>query len=101
MPDESRFSAVFILFPDPWPKRRHHKNRVMTPGFLSAAASMAEQHAGLYFRTDDEAYFREASALVRAHVDWGESAGCSLPFEEPTVFQGRAERHFTLVANRR
>jgi tRNA (guanine-N7-)-methyltransferase len=101
MPEQSRFSAVFILFPDPWPKRRHHKNRLMTPGFLSTAASMAEKHAGLYFRTDDEAYFREAAALVRAHADWSESAGGSLPFEEPTVFQGRAQRHFTLVANRR
>ena len=26
--------AIFILFPDPWPKRRHHKNRVLKPAFL-------------------------------------------------------------------
>ena len=41
MPDGARFTAVFILFPDPWPKRRHHKNR----GFavLLAGASPVEQ----------------------------------------------------------
>jgi tRNA (guanine-N7-)-methyltransferase len=100
-PEGSRFSAIFILFPDPWPKRRHHKNRVMNPEFLSAAAAMAGKGAALYFRTDHEAYYRDAAAVVRAHPDWEESDAVALPFEEPTVFQKRAERHFTLVAVRR
>ena len=101
LPEGSRFSAIYMLFPDPWPKRRHHKNRVMRPEFLSAAAAVAERGAGLYFRTDDEPYFCEAVAAVRNHEDWRQSGDGMLPFEEPTVFQRRAERHFTLVATRR
>lgn len=100
MPERALFSDIFLLFPDPWPKRRHHKNRVLKPGFLSAVAAKAGKGACLYFRTDHDEYYQEAVAIVRAHGDWRESAGAVLPFEEPTVFQKRAERHFTLVAKR-
>lgn len=101
MPRNARFTAIFILFPDPWPKRRHSKNRLMTSEFLAAAGAMAEKGARLFFRTDHEPYFRETAGLVRAHADWEESDPAAWPFEEPTVFQRRAERHFSLVAMRR
>jgi len=100
LPDQAVFSAVYLLFPDPWPKRRHHKNRVMTTEFLAAVAARAKKGAVLCFRTDHEPYFREALALVRADRAWAETDGATLPFEEATVFQKRAERHFTLVATR-
>jgi len=100
MPRQARFSQVFLLFPDPWPKRRHHKNRVLKPEFLSAVAARSEKGACLYFRTDHAEYYEEAVAVVGTHPDWRESAGAALPFEEPTVFQKRAEHHFTLVAKR-
>jgi tRNA (guanine-N7-)-methyltransferase len=100
IPDGAHFAEVFMLFPDPWPKRRHHKNRVMKPEFLTTVAARAGQGANLYFRTDDEPYYREAADIVRAHPDWTESEGAPLPFEERTVFQERAQRHFTLVAKR-
>jgi tRNA (guanine-N7-)-methyltransferase len=100
MPEGTRFTDVFLLFPDPWPKRRHHKNRVMNPEFLSAVAARAAKGASLYFRTDHEDYYRVAASLVRDHPGWSESAKGALPFEEPSVFEKRAERHFTLVATR-
>jgi tRNA (guanine-N7-)-methyltransferase len=100
LPEGAHFSEVYLLFPDPWPKRRHHKNRVMKPEFLAAVAARAVKGASLYFRTDHEGYFGEAVAIVRADPLWRESAGAALPFEEPTVFEKRAERHFTLVARR-
>jgi tRNA (guanine-N7-)-methyltransferase len=101
MPEKARFAAIYILFPDPWPKRRHSKNRIMKPEFLAAAASAAAKGTPLCFRTDDEPYFREAVAAVRAHADWEESDPAAWTFEEPTVFQRRAARHFSLVAKRR
>jgi tRNA (guanine-N7-)-methyltransferase len=100
MPQRALIAEIFLLFPDPWPKRRHHKNRVLNPGFLAAVAARAEKGSSLYFRTDHDEYFQQATAIVRAHPAWKESAGAALPFEEPTVFQKRAERHFTLVAKR-
>jgi tRNA (guanine-N7-)-methyltransferase len=101
LPDGSGISEIFILFPDPWPKRRHHKNRLMTVGFLAGAAAAAGKGARLFFRTDHEPYFREAEALLHGHADWEPSPESLLPFEEPTVFEKRAPRHFTLVATRR
>jgi len=101
MPASARFDAIFILFPDPWPKRRHNKHRVMKPEFLAAATAMAGKGARLYFRTDHEPYFREAAAIVRAHAEWEEAGPAEWPFEEQTVFQKRADRHFSLVARRR
>jgi tRNA (guanine-N7-)-methyltransferase len=41
LPAHARFSEVFVLFPDPWPKRRHHKNRMIRPESLSALAARA------------------------------------------------------------
>jgi tRNA (guanine-N7-)-methyltransferase len=100
MPEGVQIAEVFLLFPDPWPKRRHHKNRVLKPEFFATLAKRAAKGARLYFRTDHEDYYREAVEMVRAHPDWTECPGETLPFEEPTVFQMRAERHFTLVAKR-
>lgn len=101
MPERARFTSIYILFPDPWPKRRHHKNRVVRPIFLTAAAARSERGAALHFRTDHEPYFREIAAAIDAHSGWKASDAGSWAFEEATVFQKRATRHFSLVATRR
>jgi tRNA (guanine-N7-)-methyltransferase len=101
MPKGVKFSAVYVLFPDPWPKRRHQKHRVLKPAFLDAIAERTGKGTGLYFRTDHEPYFRDAEDIIRSHPGWIESDPGAWPFEEPTVFQKRADRHFTFVATRR
>jgi tRNA (guanine-N7-)-methyltransferase len=101
MPERARFTGVFILFPDPWPKRRHHKNRVVTAEFLTAVAARAPKGAPLYFRTDHEPYYRQVLALMSQHADWSEPKSGAWPFDEATVFQKRAAHHFSLVATRR
>lgn len=95
------FQRIFVLFPDPWPKRRHHKNRLMQAGFLSAIARHSEPGAQLCFRTDAAAYFAAARAEVLAHPDWSVSEGAIWPFERVTVFQSRAPAFDSLVAVRR
>jgi tRNA (guanine-N7-)-methyltransferase len=101
MPEGARFSEIFVLFPDPWPKRRHHKNRVITPEFLSEVAAKSSRETDLYFRTDHEPYYLDVASFVRGHKDWKEQDVRILPLEEPTVFQKRSHSHFTLVARRR
>lgn len=100
LPAGVTLSAIYILFPDPWPKRRHHKNRIMQPDFLHALAGRAGEDARLYFRTDYEPYFREAELLLDRHPDWQTIAG-PWPFEQITVFQGRAASHHSLIAQHR
>jgi|ERR1035437_1481648 tRNA (guanine-N7-)-methyltransferase len=100
LPAKTTLSDLYILFPDPWPKRRHHKNRLMQPDFLHTVAQRAGQGARLYFRTDYEPYFREAESLLDRHPDW-KIAGGAWPFEQVTVFQSRAAHHYSLIARPR
>ena len=97
LPAKTTLSDLYILFPDPWPKRRHHKNRLMQPDFLHRAAQRAGKGARLYFRTDYEPYFRDAESLLNRHPDWKIAAG-NWPFEQVTVFQSRAAHHYSLIA---
>jgi tRNA (guanine-N7-)-methyltransferase len=101
LPPEARISRVFVLFPDPWPKRRHHKNRLIRPDFLATLASFALRGAALYFRTDHEPYFEEARKQFRSAPDWREVPGSMLPFESKTVFEERAPQYFTCIFERR
>lgn len=101
LPEEIRLDEVFVLFPDPWPKRRHHKNRLMQAEFLTRLAARCRPGAALYFRTDYAPYFAEARGVVAEHPDWSIPLGASWPFEHETVFQARAAAHESLVAHRR
>lgn len=100
LPESMRFSSIYVLFPDPWPKRRHHKNRLMQSAFLTAVGERAGQGTRLYFRTDFEPYFAEVAATLAAHALW-ERVDEPWPFEEQTVFQARAPLYHSLVAGRR
>lgn len=99
LPPDATFLTIFVLFPDPWPKLRHHKHRIMQPDFLSAVARRAGAGAQLCFRTDFQPYFTEAMAAVRDHPDW-RIIEEPWPFEYETVFQSRAESYYSFVARR-
>jgi tRNA (guanine-N7-)-methyltransferase len=74
--DASRFLAdhvppgsvrvLHVYFPDPWPKKRHHKRRLMQPGFVVAAAEALEEGGELRFVSDHAEYFEEATAALAA-----------------------------------
>lgn len=55
MPPRS-IGRVFILFPDPWPKARHHKRRLVTPETLDRLAEIMTDRAELRLATDDPGY---------------------------------------------
>ncbi|MBX3747470.1 MAG: tRNA (guanosine(46)-N7)-methyltransferase TrmB [Verrucomicrobiae bacterium] len=56
LPPESA-EAVHVYFPDPWPKRRHHKNRLINEGFPGLANRVLKAGGVVHLRTDDGAYF--------------------------------------------
>jgi tRNA (guanine-N7-)-methyltransferase len=101
LPPHTRLEKIFVLFPDPWPKRRHHKNRLMQPAFLEKLATHAAPGAHLYFRTDHEDYFAAATAALKAQPRWEVKPGADWPFELATVFQVRAQSHQSCVARLR
>lgn len=100
LPAGMRFAAIYMLFPDPWPKRRHHKHRLLDPGFLDAVAQRAGQGARFYFRTDYKPYFAEAAATFASHPDWDTCPNVAWPFEIPTIFQQKAAHYQSLVSER-
>lgn len=63
LPD-SCLGRVFVLFPDPWPKTRHHKRRFISPAVLDALARSLKDGAELRVATDDGGYL----AWILAHV---------------------------------
>ena len=100
LPRLAKISAVLILFPDPWPKTRHHKHRILQTEFLAVLRQHVSPNARLYFRTDDSSYFEHAESTVRNHPDW-ELTGETLPFEHETVFQKRASVFYSFAAKPR
>lgn len=100
LPAGLTIAELFVLFPDPWPKSRHHKHRVMQPAFLDSVANHASAHCRLFFRTDFAPYFTDTLAVMRHHPRW-QPVDEPWPFEFETVFQSRAATHQSLIARRR
>ena len=100
LPADAGICAIIVLFPDPWPKRRHHKNRLLQPAFLDTLATRAGQGTRLYFRTDHRGYFAQATAVLAAHPLWRIDPATPWIFETETVFQARAPTYHSLVAGR-
>jgi tRNA (guanine-N7-)-methyltransferase len=61
---DGSLSVVHIYFPDPWPKKRHHKRRLIEPGFLSQARRVLRPQGRLQIVTDHEDYFRQIQDVV-------------------------------------
>ena len=98
LPAGVRLRDTYVLFPDPWPKKRHHKNRLINPGFLDTLADRAGQGSRLFFRTDYRPYFDEAAAVIAVDARWQPLPPDSFPFEHETIFQSRASVFHSLGA---
>ena len=59
-------SALHIYFPDPWPKKRHRKNRLVNEHFPELARAALAPGGKIYLRTDDEDYFLQMTEVFGA-----------------------------------
>ncbi len=64
---EASLGRVFILFPDPWPKTRHHKRRFIQTEMLDALARAMKPGAELRFASDDAGYVEWTLERAMAH----------------------------------
>ena len=67
---ESSVEAFYLLFPDPWPKRRHQLRRIFTRDFLDAIAVALKRDGVLRVATDQSDYFDQIERLSRAHLQF-------------------------------
>ena len=97
LPEQIKFSSVYVLFPDPWPKRRHHKNRIMQPEFIEVVSKKVMLSGRMYFRTDHNPYFDSVYKNVTMEKQLN-ITNDPWPFDKETVFQARSKGHNSLNA---
>jgi tRNA (guanine-N7-)-methyltransferase len=94
-------AAFHIFFPDPWPKKKHRKRRLITRPFTDLLADRLVPGGYLYMVTDSEDYARwalaELSATPALDNPYGDRGGFAPPqsWRPPTEFEakGRAKNH--------
>ena len=64
---ENSLGRAFILFPDPWPKTRHHKRRIISDEVLGHLARALSDDAELRIATDDAGYLEWILWHLRRH----------------------------------
>jgi tRNA (guanine-N7-)-methyltransferase len=90
VPDAS-VAAYHVYFPDPWPKKRHHKRRVFTPTFTAALARTLVPRGSVHVASDlAEVVAAAAEALLQAGF---ERAASAPPRERPLT---KFERKYAL-----
>ena len=62
IPDNS-FDAIIMFYPDPWPKRRHHKRRLIKKAFIDLLNKKLKPNGIFYFKTDWKDYFDKVNLL--------------------------------------
>lgn len=90
-------AGVRIYFPDPWPKKRHHKRRIIQPAFIALLAEKTRPGGILHLATDWEPYAEHMSEVMQSSPDFenlstdGETV--SKPDWRPaTKYEKRGER---------
>ncbi len=110
LPDGS-VSKTFLLYPDPWPKRRHHQRRVVTPEFLTPLSRTMSSGAELRLATDIADYVRQTLEEVpRAGFTWQADRPLdwrrpwydwlSTRYEQKALREGRTPHYLTFFKER-
>ena len=99
-PERLRLERIFILFPDPWPKKRHIKNRIIQAALLDRLAEQAQIGTALHFRTDHPGNFDYGREVIESHSAWTISDDVPWPFENPSFFQNLFTEYHSLTALR-
>ena len=105
LPDAS-ISRAFLLYPDPWPKKRHHRRRFVTPEHLEPLARVMRPGAIFRVATDIPDYVRQTLQQVPRHGfewlaegpgDWRRPWDDWLPtrYERKALREGRTPHYLT------
>ncbi len=94
---EGALDRVLLFFPDPWPKKRHHKRRILQPPFIGRVARCLRPGGRFHMATDWEDYARQMLDTMEAAPGFRNSAGPGRfapgPGDRPeTKFERRGRR---------
>jgi tRNA (guanine-N7-)-methyltransferase len=93
----STFDAINLFFPDPWPKKRHHKRRLVQPAFVAELARVLKNGGLTHLATDWADYATHARAVFAQCSAFGPvpltvMGSDPLEFRAPTKFELRGRR---------
>lgn len=80
-------SVLHIYFPDPWPKRRHWRHRLVNDQFPDLARRALVPGGVVYLRTDDQPYFEQMTAVFAASASFKAAPTLPKVAEELTDFE--------------
>jgi tRNA (guanine-N7-)-methyltransferase len=67
-------AALHVYFPDPWPKKKHRRNRLVGAAFPALARAALAPGGTVFLRTDDADYFQQMNAVFGAAKDFEAAA---------------------------
>jgi tRNA (guanine-N7-)-methyltransferase len=84
--------TFYLLFPDPWPKRRHHRRRVVKPEFLNAVHIALKKDGAIYIATDHLDYFRKIKQIAESNPGFAiDDADVDLPQSKSGLIFGQKD----------
>ena len=86
---EASVEVFYLLFPDPWPKRRHQRRRVLTLEFLQSIYRSLEPNGLLHIATDQLDYFQQTQRLALGDSEFEMIVGGEDVDLPPTKFERR------------
>ncbi|HSC00999.1 MAG TPA: tRNA (guanosine(46)-N7)-methyltransferase TrmB, partial [Burkholderiaceae bacterium] len=95
MIEPQSLAGALVLFPDPWPKTRHHKRRLIQAPFVSLLASRLASGATLHLATDWEPYAQQMLQVLSDEptlVNTTDGFAPRPPYRPLTKFELRGER---------
>ncbi len=88
-------SVMHVMFPDPWPKRKHHSRRLIQREFLDAVRNALAPGGELRLSTDDLPYYEQMRAVFEADPGFREERMAGGPWDPgPDYPQTDFERYF-------
>lgn len=95
--------VLYVYYPDPWPKEKHHRNRIFSPEFVDAVDRTLAPEGIVQFATDHRPYFDQVAELLQADPRWTEAHVYQPVEEEISDFEliWRDERPANRLAFRR
>jgi tRNA (guanine-N7-)-methyltransferase len=91
---------VLLYFPDPWPKKRHHKRRIVQPAFAALVASRLKAGGRFKLATDWEPYAAWMLEVLNASPDFANAAADAGCVERPERGSTRFERRGRRLGHR-
>lgn len=90
-------SELRIYFPDPWPKKRHHKRRIIQPEFLDLLSTRIRPGGLLHLATDWQPYAEHMLEVLSAHAAFQNCSGINRYSDKPdwrpdTKYEARGAR---------